>query len=266
MSFSIDGKTAIVTGAANGIGLAIARHFVEQGANVVFADMDEKRLKKEIEDIAEQENVTYFAGDLRERLTVANLLSATVDAFDQIDILVNASRQVMPTDAFDHKDSSIEMLFEQNVLTALRLSQAVAKRMKQQVEVRDDECIGTIVNLSSLAAQRAQPELLGYSVSTAALDQMTRSLALAYAGSGIRVNAVAFASLMSASLQATLKENPEMRKDIEEHTPFGWIASANEIVDTVQYLASDASRFVTGQVVTVDGGRGLLDAVSAPAH
>ena len=86
MSFSIDGKTAIVTGAANGIGLAIARHFVEQGANVVFADMDEKRLKKEIEDIAEQENVTYFAGDLRERLTVANLLSATVDAFDQIDI------------------------------------------------------------------------------------------------------------------------------------------------------------------------------------
>ena len=103
MSFSIDGKTAIVTGAANGIGLAIARHFVEQGANVVFADMDEKRLKKEIEDIAEQENVTYFAGDLRERLTVANLLSATVDAFDQIDILVNASRQVMPTDAFDHQ-------------------------------------------------------------------------------------------------------------------------------------------------------------------
>ena len=266
MSFSIDGKTAIVTGAANGIGLAIARHFVEQGANVVFADMDEKRLKKEIEDIAEQENVTYFAGDLRERLTVANLLSATVDAFDQIDILVNASRQVIPTDAFDHKDSSIETLFEQNVLTALRLSQAVAKRMKQQVEVRDDECIGTIVNLSSLAAQRAQPELLGYSVSTAALDQMTRSLALAYAGSGIRVNAVAFASLMSASLQATLKENPDMRKDIEEHTPIRWIASANEIVDTVQYLASDASRFVTGQVVTVDGGRGLLDAVSAPAH
>ena len=151
MSFSIDGKTAVVTGAANGIGLAIARHFVEQGANVVFADMDEKRLKKEIEDIAEQENVTYFAGDLRERLTVANLLSATVDAFDQIDILVNASRQVMPTDAFDHKDSSIETLFEQNVLTALRLSQAVAKRMKQQVEVRDDECY----------RNNREPELLG---------------------------------------------------------------------------------------------------------
>lgn len=266
MSFSIDGKTAIVTGAANGIGLAIARHFVENGANVVFADMDEKRLKKELSDIAEHENVAYFAGDLRERLTIANLLSATVDAFDQIDVLVNASRQVTSTDAFDHKDDSIEILFEQNVLTSLRLSQAVAKRMKQQTEMHEDECIGTIVNLSSLAAQRAQPELLGYSVSTAALDQMTRSLAVAYAPSGIRVNAVAFASLMSASLQAALKENPDMRKNIEEHTPVGWIASANEIVETVHYLASDASRFVTGQVVTVDGGRGLIDAVSAPAH
>ena len=266
MSFSIDGKTAIVTGAANGIGLAIARHFVENGANVVFADMDEKRLKKELSDIAEHENVAYFAGDLRERLTIANLLSATVDAFDHIDILVNASRQVTSTDAFDHKDDSIEILFEQNVLTSLRLSQAVAKRMKQQTEMRQDECIGTIVNLSSLAAQRAQPELLGYSVSTAALDQMTRSLAVAYAPSGIRVNAVAFASLMSASLQAALKENPDMRKNIEEHTPVGWIASANEIVETVHYLASDASRFVTGQVVTVDGGRGLIDAVRAPAH
>lgn len=266
MSFSIDGKTAIVTGAANGIGLAIARHFVENGANVVFADMDEKRLKKELSDIAEHENVAYFAGDLRERLTIANLLSATVDAFDHIDILVNASRQVTSTDAFDHKDDSIEILFEQNVLTSLRLSQAVAKRMKQQTEMHEDECIGTIVNLSSLAAQRAQPELLGYSVSTAALDQMTRSLAVAYAPSGIRVNAVAFASLMSASLQAALKENPDMRKNIEEHTPVGWIASANEIVETVHYLASDASRFVTGQVVTVDGGRGLIDAVSAPAH
>lgn len=266
MSFSIDGKTAIVTGAANGIGLAIARHFVENGANVVFADMDEKRLKKELSDIAEHENVAYFAGDLRERLTIANLLSATVDAFDHIDILVNASRQVTSTDAFDHKDDSIEILFEQNVLTSLRISQAVAKRMKQQTEMREDECIGTIVNLSSLAAQRAQPELLGYSVSTAALDQMTRSLAVAYAPSGIRVNAVAFASLMSASLQAALKENPDMRKNIEEHTPVGWIASANEIVETVHYLASDASRFVTGQVVTVDGGRGLIDAVSAPAH
>ena len=93
MSFSISGKTAIVTGAANGVGLAIGRHFVREGANVVFADMDEERLIHEMGDEAEDEtNVRIFAGDLRRKLTIANLISATIDAFDRVDILVNASR------------------------------------------------------------------------------------------------------------------------------------------------------------------------------
>ncbi|MDG1802304.1 MAG: SDR family NAD(P)-dependent oxidoreductase, partial [Paracoccaceae bacterium] len=95
MSFSISGKTAIVTGAANGVGLAIGRHFVDGGANVMFVDMDEAGLSKELGKAVEDEsNVRMFAGDLRQKLTIANLLSATIDAFDQVDILVNASRQV----------------------------------------------------------------------------------------------------------------------------------------------------------------------------
>jgi len=77
MSFSIDGKTAIVTGAANGIGLAIARHFASQGANVMFADMDDARLANELGDVSEEGNIRYFSGDLREKLTIANLLSGT---------------------------------------------------------------------------------------------------------------------------------------------------------------------------------------------
>ena len=97
MSFSIAGKTAIVTGAANGIGRAIARHFAEMGANVMFADIDEKALIGELGERSEEGNVRYFAGDLREKLTVANLLSATIDAFDQVDILVNAARSVTPS-------------------------------------------------------------------------------------------------------------------------------------------------------------------------
>ena len=87
MSFSIAGKTVIVTGAANGIGLAIGRKFSEEGANVMFVDMDEKRLIKELaEDVEKEENIRYFAGDLREKLTIANLLSATIDAFDRVDV------------------------------------------------------------------------------------------------------------------------------------------------------------------------------------
>ncbi|WP_209015960.1 SDR family NAD(P)-dependent oxidoreductase, partial [Roseibium sp. RKSG952] len=91
MSFSIAGKTAIVTGGANGIGLAIGRHFADAGANVMFADMDEKRLLEELGEQADDSNIRYFAGDLREKLTIANLLSATLDAFDQVDILINGA-------------------------------------------------------------------------------------------------------------------------------------------------------------------------------
>ena len=95
---------------------------------------------------------------------------------------------------------------------------------------------------------------------------MTRSLAVALAPERIRVNAVAFGSVMSASLKETLKDNREYRKTIEDITPLGRIAAPNELADAVQYLASDGSAFVTGQVLTVDGGRSLLDPVGAPAH
>jgi len=266
MSFSIAGKTAIVTGAANGIGLAIGRHFVEKGANVMFADMDEKGLVDQLGKQAEDGNVRYFAGDLRERLTTANLLSATLDAFDEVDILVNGARQVMVSDPLSSDDDSVIELLNQNLVPALRLSQLVAKRMVKQSDGRSDGQAGSIINLSSIAARRTHPDLLAYSVSSAALDQLTRSLAVALASQRIRVNAVAFGSVMSASLRGMLKENADFRDDIERHTPLARIAAPNELADAVQYLASEGSGFMTGQILTLDGGRTLLDPVAAPAH
>ncbi|MEY4982688.1 MAG: hypothetical protein RIR62_954 [Pseudomonadota bacterium] len=268
MSFSIQGKTAIVTGAAHGIGLAIARHFVDKGANVMFADMDEDRLDAEVGDEARAEGtVRMFAGDLRQKLTIANLLSATMDAFDRVDILVNGSRQMAVSDPLCIDEDAVEALWEQNTLTALRMSQMTAKRMIQLAEKTGaDGVIGSIINLSSIAATHTRPELLGYSMSCAAVEQMTRSLAVALAPKGIRVNAVSFGSVMSASLQGTLRANPDWRDRIEGTTPLGRIASADELAEAAHFLASDASAFMTGQIVTVDGGRSLLDAVAVPAH
>jgi 7-alpha-hydroxysteroid dehydrogenase len=269
MTLSIQGKTAIITGAANGVGLAIARHFLERGANVMLADRDEARLVDECGNPEEQsENAKYFAGDLREKLTVANLLSATIDAFDRVDILVNASRQMMTTDPLDPQEGSVEMLLDQNMFTALRLSQSVAKRMIQQAEDDDVEegVIGSIINISSIASRRTHPDLLGYSISAAALDQATRSLAVAFAPHRIRVNAVDFGSLMSASLKDSLSETDGLRKEIKECTPLGRIGSAKEVAGAVQFLASEGAGFVTGEILTVDGGRTLLDSVTKAAH
>ena len=266
MSFSIAGKTAIVTGGASGIGLAIGRHFADAGANVMFADMDEKRLTEELGEQADDSNIRYFTGDLRERLTVANLLSATLDAFDQVDILVNGSRQVIPSDPLDIEDDSVRTLLNQNLMPALRLSQLIAKRMIKQAGDDHENPAGSIINLSSIAARRTHPDLMAYSVSTAALDQMTRSLAVALASNRIRVNSIALGSVMSASLQSTLKDNRDFREDIEKHTPLSRIAAPSELVETAQFLASDAAGFMTGQILTIDGGRTLLDPVAAPAH
>ena len=268
MSFSIVGKTAVVTGAANGVGLAIARQFVKSGANVMFADMDEARLTAEVG--GEDENdgsAAFYAGDLREKLTIANLLSATIDQFERVDILVNASRQMMVSDPLNPDDDAVSTLIDQNLMTSLRVTQVFARRMiKQASENGQDAPAGSIINLSSVAARRTQAELLAYSVSTAALDQLTRSMAVALAPNRIRVNAIAMGSVMSASLKSALKENEDMRGEIISSTPMARIASPAELVDVAQFLASEGSGFMTGQILTVDGGRSLVDAAKAPAH
>ncbi|MDA8585933.1 SDR family oxidoreductase [Rhodobacteraceae bacterium] len=268
MSFSIAGKTAVVTGAANGVGQSIARHFLSAGANVMFADMDETRLSEELGDADEDDgNAAYFAGDLREKLTVANLLSATIDRFDGVDILVNASRQMATGDPLNADEDAVSMLIEQNLMTSLRVTQLFAKRMIKQAEkTEDDGPAGSIINLSSIAARRSRPELLAYSVSSAALDQMTRSMAIALAPNRIRVNAIALGSVMSASLKGALQDDEEMREEIVAATPLERIASSSELAEVAQFLASNGSSFMTGQVLTVDGGRTLVDRADAPAH
>ena len=164
MSFSVSGKTAIVTGSAAGIGLAIARHLVDKGANVMFADVDEDRLEAEVGEEARAEGpIRMFSGDLTEKLTIANLLSATIDAFERVDILVNANRKMLSSEILNPEADGVEELWRHNVLSALRISQMTAKRMiqhGQRSEIEEGTMLGSIINLSSIAARATRPELL----------------------------------------------------------------------------------------------------------
>ncbi|CAM3074292.1 SDR family NAD(P)-dependent oxidoreductase [Paracoccus nototheniae] len=265
MTLSIQGKTAIVTGAGRGVGLAIARHLAERGASVMFADNDESALASAISDYEDGDShVRRFVGNMSEKLAMANLLSATLDAFDRVDILVNAHRLVKDSDPLDTDMDALEEMLRQNMLSGLRLSQMVAKRMIRQAEGEGPSAqTGAIVNISTLAARRPIPSMLGYSIACAAQEQATRGLALALAPHRIRVNGVSFSSVMSHELQCALKDNPDTRAVIIAGTPLGRIAAADELAETVHYLCSDGARFVTGQIITVDGGRSLADPVTA---
>ena len=268
MGISLDGKSAIITGAANGVGLAIAKRFIEAGANVVLADMDEEQLLKEVESLEKlNKKVFPFCGDLREKLTINNLLATTVDRFDTIDILINASRQVLLSDPLTIKEDAFKELMDQNVTVNLRITQAVATRMiKHNKRSEKNEIIGKIVNLSSIAAERTQKKMFSYSISSAALNQLTRSLAIELADKGITVNGVSIGSVMSASLRDMTRKDLDLQELIIESTPLGRIGDAEEAAEAVLFLSSDYSNFITGQIITVDGGRSLLDRINKPAY
>lgn len=259
MSHRMDGKSVIVTGAANGIGLAIAKRFVRAGALVVMADRDEEKLALETETLAGEGHdgrAQAVAGDVSEKLTMANVIAATMDANDRLDVLVNAARIVVAADPLAGGGDRFEEVFAQNVTATYRLSQLAARRMIGEGRERVE---GAIVNVSSIYAQRSPGRLLGYSVACAALEQLTRGLASALAPTGIRVNAIAVGSVPGRSISEAFPGVDDLPRALAQATPLGRIAEPSEAAEAALFLASPAAGFVTGEVLVVDGGRLLVD-------
>lgn len=263
MSISLAGKTAIVTTASKDAGQTISQRLLDAGANVMLAACDDRAAKTQLN--GDEDRWGHFPFVMQDRLCIQNLIAATVDKFGAIDILVNgAQRMTDPGMFLDLETANFDSAFGDTVRSTFQLSQAVARKMIDLADTDDETPKGAFVNISSIAARRTVPELLAYSVSCAALDQLTRSMAASLAPKGIRVNAVALGGVLTERLRTAFKEDETLRGDMLAVTPMGRLADTEEAAEAALFLASDHASYITGQIVTVDGGRTLLDPLASP--
>lgn len=248
-------KVAIVTGAARGIGLAIARRFAAEGASVVLADILEREGALEAKRIGASAH--FVPCDVSDAEQASNLIAAARKAFTgDIDILVNNAGILHSAKFLDLKLADLERVLKVNVTGGFLVGQAAAKRMVEQV--RAGKAPGAIVNLSSINAEVAVADQLPYCVSKGGVSQLTRVMALALAPHGIRVNAIGPGYVMTEIL-AGLKSDREGRKLLLARTPLGRFAEPEEVASVAAFLASSEASYITGETIFADGGRLALN-------
>ncbi|RFC62603.1 SDR family oxidoreductase [Fulvimarina endophytica] len=255
---ALDGRVAIVTGGAKGIGYAVARKFLHEGAKVVIADINDRAGNEAARDLSEFGEVHYFHANVAEKLDVHNLIASALDAFSDIDILVNNAGIVHKAGFLDLDLADFQKVLDVNLKGAFLCGQAIAQHMVEKV--RQGGSAGTIINMSSINAEFALADQVGYSVSKGGLKQLTKVMALALAPYGIRVNAIGPGSIMTELLH-TVADDPQARNMILSRTPLGRIGEPKEIAAVAAFLASDQASYVTGQTVYADGGRLALNYV-----
>jgi NAD(P)-dependent dehydrogenase (short-subunit alcohol dehydrogenase family) len=248
----LENKVAIVTGGAKGIGLAIARRFVEDGARVIVADVDQTAGGLAVEALGALGAVRFVRCDVGDAGDVANLVAAAVSTWGGIDVLVNNAGIVHAADFLDIAEADFDRVLRVNLKGAFLVGQAVARRMVAQVKAGGRP--GAIVNMSSINAVVAIANQVPYSASKGGMNQLTKVMALSLAPHGIRVNAIGPGSIMTDMLAAVATDSAAQRR-ILSRTPLGRIGDPKEIAAIAAFLASDEASYVTGQTIYADGGR-----------
>ena len=256
----LDGRVAIVTGAARGIGRAVAERLVAEGMCVMLADIDHAAGERSAGRLGGEDKVRFTECDVGERLDMRNLVAATLEAFGDVHVLVNNAGIVGGTEFLDLKEEDFDRVIRANLKGPLFLSQAVARHMVESI--KDGAAPGAIVNMSSVNAVFALPNQVPYSISKAAISQLTKVSALALAPHGIRVNAVGPGSI-DTDMLATVNRDANAKRTVLSRTPMGRIGKPEEIAAIVAFLASDEASYMTGQTVYADGGRLPLNYVVA---
>ena len=248
ISFGHAGRVVIVTGAAQGIGEACARRFAREGAQVVLADLDDARGQA----LADTLGGSYHHCDVGDKAQVDALIAAVLRQHGRIDVLVNNAGIFKAADFLDVTEADFDAVLRVNLKGSFLVGQAAARPMAAAGR-------GSIVNMSSVNGTLAIPTIASYNVSKGGINQLTRVMALALADKGVRVNAVAPGTIATELAAKAVLTSDEARARILSRTPMKRLGEPAEVADVVAWLASDAASYVTGEIVTVDGGRMTLN-------
>ena len=248
VSFGLANRVCIVTGGAQGIGEACARRFARENARVVIADIDDVRGQA----LAFELGGLYVHCDVGDKTQVDALVAQSIAVFGQIDVLVNNAGIFKAADFLDVTEADFDAVLRINLKGSFLVGQAVAREMVKSGK-------GSIINMSSVNAVLTIPTISSYNVSKGGVNQLTRVMALSLADKGVRVNAVAPGTIATELAAKAVLTSDEAKAKVMSRTPMKRLGQPSEIADTVAYLASDASSYVTGEIIVVDGGRMTLN-------
>jgi NAD(P)-dependent dehydrogenase (short-subunit alcohol dehydrogenase family) len=245
--FDLSGRTALVVGGTTGIGRAIALGLADAGADVVATARREAEVARVAGEIrARGRRSLRICSDVTDRGTLERLHAETIAAFGKVDILVNAAGVTKRVPTLDCSEAVWHTVLETNLTGTLRACQIVAPGMVRQGW-------GRIINIASLATFVAFCEVAGYGASKAGVGALTKSLAVELAKHGVCVNAIAPGFFPTALNQELLNQTPRGREALLR-TPMARFGHVEELAGTAVFLASTSASFITGQVISVDGG------------
>ncbi len=249
------GKVAIVTGAAQGIGRACAARLAREGAAVVLCDVNAGAGAEVASAIETGGGKAIFVPcDVVKAADIDSALAATLKAFGRLDVLVNNAGVLDDAPFLDLSIEEFDRVLGVNLRGAFMMAQAAARQMVKQGRPTDSVSAGAIVNMSSINERFGLPDHVAYSVSKGGISQLTKSMAVALAPQGIRVNAVGPGTIDTPILAGVIKDKA-FRAKVLSRTPLGRFGRPDEIAAVVAWLASDEASYVTGTTLFADGGR-----------
>jgi glucose 1-dehydrogenase len=241
-------RIAIVTGAARGIGLAIAQRFIAEGARVVISDVEDEAGAAAAASIG----ATYMHCDVAKSADVNALVAATVAEFGAVDILMNNAGISVVGAFLDLSEQDFDKVIAVNLKGSFLMLQAAARQMVKQVKAGRRP--GSIINMSSVNDTLAIPTIVAYCVSKGGVAQLTRATSIDLSAHGIRVNAIGPGSIDTDMFKAVVND-PAAVARVMSRTPLGRAGAPSEVAAVAAFLASDDASYITGETIYVDGGR-----------